>query len=235
VPPLARASLGEGAAPGDARGPGGFVPRGALKNFYSAGGGRLWYYMNNYYWVSSTAPEDDLWIKAEVIEEFQDLRTWPDGTAATAPPPKVTVEYWEVGPNRRSVRLDSHKDFCLLSDQYTAGAIAVQVTLTLGRLRVRAGDEGWEQPKEAYVLESRNYSKRDGIGADRARFDPLSTEDVTVWAYRVPWSTHPQRVTRSSWRRLELPTWELLERRFPPGTAVPVPVVTPRSEQPAGR
>ena len=228
--------IGTGAAPGSVRGPGGFVPRGSAKNFYTAGGGRLWYYMNNYYWASPTAPEEDLWIKAEVVEQWRNLTKWPDGAAVASPAPKVTVEYWEVGPNRRSIRLDSHKDFCLLSDEYTAGAITVEVTLTLGRLEVREAEGPWERPREAYVLESRNYSEGGGIGSERARFQAVPTEAVTVWGYRVPWSTHPQRVTRSNWRRLESPAWGLMERRLPPGTPVPLstlgphvgPVVTPR-------
>ena len=151
-------ALGEGAAPGDKRGPGGFVSRGAARNFYAAAGGRLWYYMNNYYWAPASAPLDDLWIKTEVVEEFTDLRCWPDGAPAVSPEPKATVEYWRVGSTRRSVRLDNHKDFCLLADGYTAGSICVEVTLTLGRLEVRDARDRWVRPRDAYVLASRNYS-----------------------------------------------------------------------------
>ncbi len=35
-------TFGKGAAPGNAKGPGGFVSRGRARNFYAAGGGRLW-------------------------------------------------------------------------------------------------------------------------------------------------------------------------------------------------
>ena len=142
-----------------------------------------------------------------------------DGAAAPGPEPKRTVEYWQVGPTGRTVRLDNHKDYCLLSDAYTAGAITVEVTLTLGRLQV-AGEAGaWGEPDELYVLEWRNYRDDRGIGADRTRFEALATEAVTVWGYRVPWSTHPQRLTRSNWKRLELPDWQLVERRAPPPPA----------------
>ena len=219
--------LGDGAAPGDKDGPGGFVPRGSRRSFYTASGGRLWYYVNNYYWVSESAPLEDLWIKGEVVEEFQDLRRWPDGARVDGPEPKRTVEYWRVGSTRRSVRLDNHKDFCLLSDAYTAGAIEVRVTLTLGRLVVRDTRDRWGPAREAYVLESRNYSGGGGIGADHARFAPLPYEAVTVWGYRIPWSTHPQRLTRSGWQRLELPAWSLLERRPPSHVPTRDPVITP--------
>lgn len=215
--------LGDGAAPGDKRGPGGFVPRGAARNFYAASGGQLWYYLNAYYWAPSTAPSDDLWILTEVVEAFQDLKRWPDGRAVAGPEPKITVEYWEVGRTGRSVRLDNHKDFCLLADAYTAGAIHVRVTLTLGRLRVRDARGRWRRSPQAYVLESKNYAGGGGIGADATRFVPLASEAVTVWGYRVPWDTHPQRLTRSSWQDLELPAWELLERRPPPLVVVPEP------------
>ena len=228
--PQVSAVLGVGAAPGTKDGPGGFVPRGAARNFYAAAGGRLWYYVNCYYWAPESAPVDDLWIKAEVVEAFRDLRRWPDGAAAASPEPKVTVEYWKVGSTRRAVRLDNHKDFCLLSDRYTAGAIEVEVTLTLGRLAVRDARDRWGPAREAYVLVSRNYSGGGGIGADHARFVPLQQEAVTVWGYRVPWSTHPQRLTRSSWGRLELPAWSLNERRPPPIVRAREPVVTPSDD-----
>ncbi len=155
------------------------------------------------------------------------MRRWPDGEAVDGPEPKTTVEYWRVGANGRSVRLDNHKDYCLLSDDYTEGAIVVQVALTLGRLLVRDADGAWQEPKDAYVLESRNYSGGGGIGADQARFEPLASEAVTVWGYRIPWSTHPQRMTRSRWKRLSLPTWRLVERRAPPRPASRTPVITP--------
>ncbi|MFV1959732.1 MAG: hypothetical protein ACC662_10015 [Planctomycetota bacterium] len=222
--------LGVGAAPGSARGPGGFVPRGSARNFYAGAGGRLWYYMNNYYWAPPTAPAEDLWIKAEVVEEFHDLRRWPDGAAVAAPGPQTTVEDWKVGPRGRSVRLDNHKDYVLLSDQYTAGVIVVGVTLTLGRLVFRDARGRWGRPRTAYVLESRNYSGDGGVGSDRTRFSALPQEAVTVWGYRVPWSTHPQRTTRSNWQRLGLPEWSLRERR--PPLPPPAPVITPSSADP---
>lgn len=209
------ARLGDGAAPGGAEGSGGFVPRGTRRNFYAGPGGRLWYYLNNYYWISETSPRDDLWIRAEVHEQFTGLRRWPRGEAVPPTAPKETLEYWAVGPTGRSVRLDNHKDYCRLDDHYTEGAIEVRVTLTLGRLQVREDGGVWGRPRENYVLEFRNYRDDRGIGADRVRFEALDTEAVTVWGYRIPWATHPQRLTRSSWKRLEVPTWELLERRAP--------------------
>lgn len=218
-------TLGVGASPGNGRGPGGFVPRKAARNFYAGAGGRLWYYMNHYYWVPPATPTEDLWIRAEVEEEFRDLRRWPNGVAVAGPEPKVTVEYWEVGKGGRSVRLDNHKDYCLLSDRYSAGSIVVRVTLTLGRLVVCDGAGRWGPPEDAYVLESRNYSGGGGIGPACARFEALQREAETVWGYQVPWSTHPQRLTRSSWLRLAVPAWRLLERRAPP--AAPAPVLTP--------
>jgi hypothetical protein len=225
-PEPAVASLGEGAAPGGVDGPGGFVPRGEARNFYAGAGGRLWYYLNNYYWAPGTAPEGDLWIKAEVVAGFQGLRRWPDGARAPDPEPKVTVEYWRVGPRGRSVRLDNHKDYCLVSDGWSAGAVEVKVTLTLGRVRVADGRGVWETPSEAYVLERRNYTDDHGIGAERTRFVPLESEPVTEWGYRIPWSTHPERLTRSRWLDLELPTWSLLAKRAPPRDSR-APVTTP--------
>lgn len=220
--------LGAGAAPGNAKGPGGFVPRGSMRNFYAGKGGRLWYYMNNYYWVSDTAPREDLWIKAVVVEEFQDLRRWPDGNSVSGPEPKTTVEYWEVAPSGRTVWVDNHRDYCLLSDKYTAGAIVVDITLTLGHLEVQDERSKWGAPEAPYVLEVRNYGRDRGIGAARARFKPLSTEAETVWSYRIPWSTHPQRLTRSNWKRMKVPSWEYRERRPPPRPAAEhEPVVTP--------
>jgi hypothetical protein len=219
APPRPVSELGPGASPGNARGPGGFVPRGSMRNFYAGAGGRLWYYLNNYYWVPEAVPREDLWIKAEVVEEFRDLRTWPDGAAVAGPAPKTTVEYWEVGPSGRTVWVDNHKDYCLLKDGYSAGAITVEVTLTLGRLQVKDERDAWGDPEEPYVLESRNYRGGGGIGAARARFRALPTEAVTVWAYAVPWSTHPQRLTRSNWKRLVVPEWELKARRSPAAAA----------------
>ena len=222
--------LGDGAAPGNAKGPGDFVSRGAARNFYAGAGGRLWYYMNNYYWVPDNTPREDLWIKAVVVEEFKDLRKWPDGRSVKGPEPKVTIEYWEVAPSGRTVWLDNHKDYVELADHYTAGSIHVSVTLTLGHLQVRDKRGAWNDPDEPYVLEERNYRKDRGIGAARTRFKALQSEAVTVWRYHIPWNTHPQRLTRSNWKRLGLPKWDLSEKRRP---APPTDrVVTPRDGQP---
>jgi hypothetical protein len=195
-----------------------------MRSFYAGAGGRLWYYLNNYYWAPAGVPRDDLWIKAEVDETFTDLRRWPDGAAVPPTTPKTTVEYWRVAPGGRTVRLDNHKDYCLLEDAYTAGAIEVRVVLTLGRVHVRDPAGRWDRPKESYVLESRNYRLNEpGIGAERTRFVALPGEPVNVWGYRIPWSTHPERITRSRWLELPLPTWRLLERRAPE-RATPPPV-----------
>jgi hypothetical protein len=232
--PVDLTGLGAGAAPGNAKGPGNFVGRGSARNFYTGRGGRLWFYMNNYYWVSKTAPLEKLWIKADVIEAWQDLRTWPKGNSVPGPEPKVTSEYWMVGPTRRSVRIDNHKDYCLLSDGYTAGAISVKVTLTLGHLKVKDKRGRWVESRNGYILESRNYSGGGGLGVENARFVPLRTEAVTTWAYKVPFSTHPQRLTRSNWRDVKLPSWGLEERRAPPGLARPARPVTPSAGSAAG-
>ena len=224
--------LGAGAAPGNAKGPGGFVPRGKLRNFYAGPGGRLWYYMNNYYWVSDTAPLDKLWLKAEVTERFEGLRRWPDGNAVDGPEPKVTIEYWEVSPSGRTVWVDNHRDYVLLSDHYTAGAIVVDVRLTLGHVQAR-GSRGWSDPEEPYLLESRNYGKGRGVGTAAVRFRPLRGESVNTWQYRVPWDTHPQRLTRSNWKRLPLPSWRFVDRK-PPPAAEQEPVVTPSASVPGG-
>ena len=224
--------LGPGARPGDAKSAGGFQARGKLRNFYVGRGGRLWYYMNCYYWVTDSAPKDDLWLKAEVVEEFKDLRTWPDGETAMGPEPKVTLEYWQMSKTGRSVRLDNHRDFFLLDDQYSAGAIEVKVTLTLGKLEVRDKRGRWGRSKKAYVLVTRNYSGGGGIGDENTRFVPLETEAVTVWAYRIPWDVFPQRMTRSAWQDLKPPSWDFVERREPPNLGRRAPVVTPHSVTP---
>ncbi len=226
VAALRTLALGDGAAPGDEEGPGSFVARGAARNYYAGAGGRLWYYMNNYYWAPRTDPKDERWIRAEVVEGFRSLCRWPDGKPTPETTPKITVEYWRVGPGGRSVRLDNHKDYCLLSDGYCAGAIEVTVTLAIGRVRVKDERERWGPPKEAYVLESRNYNDDRGIGADRTRFVPLAGEPVNVWSYRIPWSTKPDRMTRSRWLELEVPGWTLLERRKA-DPAMPAPVTAP--------
>ncbi len=223
-----QATGGEGAAPGNAKGPGGFVSRGEARNFYAAGGGRLWYYMNNYYWAPKGVPRKGLWIKAEVTERFRDLLRWPDRAPLASPPPKETVEYWEVGATGRTTALDNHKDFLLRSDDCGAGAIEVTVTLTLGRVLLRYPKGTWGPPDDFYVLEHRTYGDDRGVGSDRTRFTPLEREPVTVWRYRIPWATFPARLTRSNWEDLDLPEWSLVERRAPPAT--PRPAVTTVSE-----
>jgi hypothetical protein len=227
------AALGPGASPGNERGPGGFVPRGAAKNFYAAAGGRLWYYVNNYYWAPATAREPGTWLKAEVVERFADLRRWPDEAPLDPPEPKVTVEYWLVGASGRTVEIDNHKDFLLRSDDYGAGAIEVSVTLTLGRVEVRDAKGVWGKPTASYVLERRNYGDDRGVGEDRTRFVPRETEPVTVWGYRVPWRTFPARLTRSNWEGLELPAWSLVERRPLETARKPRVATTAEGEEPS--
>ncbi len=234
-PTFADRQRGRGAAPGDERGPGGFVPRREAKSFYSAGGGRLWYYLNTYYWAPSGLDTQDLWIHAEVVERFVDLRRWHDAApevvpASQVPAPKRTAEYWKLGASGRAITIDNHKDFCLLADDLCAGAIEVQVVLTLGRLRVRGADGGWEVAKKPYVLEHRDYGDGRGIGATNARFAALEDEPTTTWAYRVPWSSLPGRMTRSTWEELRVPTWALVERRpsrVPSPEDAGAPVVRP--------
>jgi hypothetical protein len=227
---------GLGAVPGSDLGPGGFVPRGTARNFYAGAGGRLWYYLNNYYWVDRSSVREDLWLKTEVVEEFTDLRRWPDGSPAIGPAPKITIEYWKIGPTGRSVRLDNHKDYLLVAEGTSAGAIEVRVTLTLGRVHVRDEAGRWGDPQENYVLEYRDYADDPGIGAERTRFEALRHEPVNVYGYRIPWSTHPARLTRSDWQELEIPTWRLLVRTAPTGSG-DAPVTTPSEaiEAPAPR
>lgn len=233
-----------GAAPGGTDGPGGFVARGSARNFYAGAGGRLWYYLNNYYWVPADLEASGVWIRAAVRADFQDLLRWPDRGALRSPPTKTTVEYWAVGPGQRSVRLDNHKDYWLLDPKTCAGCARVEVTLTLGRLHVRDEQGAWAAPTEGYVLESRNY--RDdhppGIGAERARFEPLADRPTTTWAYTLPWATGTSPLTRSTWQDLEVPVWRLLDVRQdlapssserPPLLAPVPPVVTPSEPSPA--
>ncbi len=239
APTRADRQRGRGAAPGDERGPGGFVPRREAKSFYSAGGGRLWYYLNTYYWAPEGLATDDLWIHAEVVERFADLRHWANGTPepvpeAKRPAPKRTVEYWQVGRTGRAITLDNHKDFCLLDDDLCTGAIEVTVTLRLGALRVRGEDGTWGSGRKPYLLAFRDYGDGRGIGVENTRFTALEDEPTTVWTYRVPWSSLPGRMTRSTWEELRVPTWALVERRPPraptddgAGPAVPdAPVTT---------
>jgi hypothetical protein len=217
-PTRADRQRGRGAAPGDERGPGGFVPRREAKSFYSAGGGRLWYYLNTYYWAPEGLATDEVWIHAEVVERFAGLRHWADGTPAPVaepkrPAPKRTIEFWRVGRTGRAITLDNHKDFCLLDDDLCTGAIEVTVTLTLGALRVRGAEGAWGPGRQPYLLAFRDYGDGRGIGVENARFTPLEGEPTTVWAYRVPWSSLPGRMTRSTWEELRVPTWVLVERR----------------------
>ncbi len=217
---------GRGAAPGDERGPGGFVPRRDARSFYSAGGGRLWYYLNHYYWAPSGVPTKDLWIRAEVVEEFRGLRRWPDGRPVDGPPPKVTREYWAVGASGRTVTIDNHKDFWLLRDAYCAGEIHVAVTLELGRLSVRDAGGAWGAPSAPYVLEERSFGDGRGIGREAARFEPHPRQPTTAWEYRVPWASCPARMTRSSWAELEVPAWVRVDRPLPARPPAPRPPVT---------
>jgi hypothetical protein len=235
-----RARLAErGAAPGGNDGRGGFVARGSARNFYAGAGGRLWYYLNNYYWVPADLPVEGLWIRAEVRADFVDLLRWPERTSLASPPTKTTVEYWAVGPEGRSVRLDNHKDYVLLDPKTCAGRVKVEVTLTLGRLRVADEKGTWAAPTEGYVLERRNY--RDdhppGIGAERTRFEPLADRPTTTWDYVIPWATGASPLTRSSWQDLDVPAWRLSEARLdvapshegPTSSRAPEPpVITPR-------
>ena len=202
----------EGAAPGDEHGPGGFVSRQEEKSFYPASGGQLWYYLNLYYWAPKGLDTKDLWIREEVVEEWQDLRHWPDGASVASPPPKVTHEYWEVGASGRTMAIDNHKDFWLEADGWCDGAIAVRMTLQLGRLRIRKPGQDWARPRAHYVLDRCSYGDAKGLGEGNARFEPLDGRPVTVWAYRIPWSEHPNKLTRSAWQRLKVPDIEFVRR-----------------------
>ncbi len=152
-----------GVAPGDEKGPGGFVKRRPELNeetFYAASGGQLWYYLNLFTWVPEDLDPKGLWIREEVVETFSDLKKWPDGTDAKGPPAKTTVEYWKVGSPRRTVTIDNHKDFWLEAENWNAGKITVTMTLSLGCLSRHGADGSWAEPKEAYLLESRTYPRR---------------------------------------------------------------------------
>jgi hypothetical protein len=238
VAPAAAAATGSGrvgAAPGNAQGPGGFVPRGSsLRTFYVGDAARLWYYLNLHYWAPEGAPLDGLWIRAEVRAEFRDLLRWPGRAPLASPPTKTTVEYWRVSPTGRSVRLDNHKDYWTLEPATCAGAVHVEVTLTLGHVQVRDTRGRWDVPEPSYVLESRNYADDRGLGAERTRFTPLADWPVDTWGYRVPWDTGASPLTRSAWQDLTLPTWTLRERRAPAAAssdpAEPGPVITPGDE-----
>lgn len=213
--PTSRAS-GAGAAPVDERGPGRFVDRKEARTFYAAGGGRLWYYLNLYYWAPEGVDTTDLWIKAVVTERFEELARWPDAAPVDPPPPKTTVEYWEVGATGRSMAIDNHKDFWLQSSDWCTGAIDVTMTLELGRVRIRDAKGAWIRPRAHYVLDRRDYGKGGGLAEGDARFEALAREPVTVWGYRIPWSSAPGKPTRSTWEKLDLPRLELRERRVVP-------------------
>lgn len=191
------------------------MPRREARSFYSAGGGRLWYYLNHYYWAPPGLPTKDLWIRAEVVEEFRALKRWPDATPVSGPPPKATMEYWAVGASGRTITIDNHKDFWLLADGYCAGEIHVAVTLELGRLSVRGADGAWGPSPTSYVLEHRTYGDGRGIGSEAVRFESLEGRPATVWEYRVPWSSCPGRFTRSNWDALRVPAWVRVDRPQP--------------------
>lgn len=210
-------------SPGDERGPGRFVARGDARSFYAAGGGQLWFYLNSDYWVRKDLDPTDLWIKTDVVARFVELRRWRDGAAVESRPPKFTHEYWKVGPSGRTVKLDNHKDFVLLSDGYAAGALVVEVALALGRLRERGPDGVLRPPRAPYVLEARDYGTDRGVGPDALHFEPLPGEPVTRWAYRVPWSSLPGPMTRSVWEGLRPPKWQRLEVGPPPHAGPRVP------------
>jgi hypothetical protein len=204
-----REQASRGAAPGNEEGPGGFVPRKEKRTFYAASGGQLWYYLNLYYWAPKGCDTTDLWIKAEVVEVFKDLRRWPDASPVAPPPAKVTVEYWEVGPTGRTFRIDNHKDFWFEAENYCAGAVDVTMTVELGRVTVRDALGGWKRPDTHYVLDRRSYEPGAGIGAANIRFDPLARTPVNVWGYAIPWSKCPGRFLRSDWAETRVPRIEL--------------------------
>lgn len=214
-----------GAAPGDERGPGRFVPRRDARTFYAATGGQLWYYLNLYYWAPEGADPKDLWIKAEVVEAMRGLRRWPDAAPAPAPAPKTTVEYWAVGASGRTMTIDNHKDFVLAADGWCAGAIEVTITLVPGRLRVRGGAGAWESPRTRYVVERRDFGAAVGVGEAGVRFEPLPAEPTTVWAYAIPWRTYPSKLVRSVWEGLPVPTLRLVDR-IEPAAPTRAPVFT---------
>ena len=58
---------------------------------------------------------------------FRDLKKWPDATPVAPTEPKVTIEYWEVGATGRTTRIDNHKDFWNVEDDWCAGAVVVDV------------------------------------------------------------------------------------------------------------
>jgi hypothetical protein len=228
VAPFLCRARGRGAAPGGERGPGGFVPRADARSFYAAAGGQLWYYLNLYYWAPLGVDPEDLWIRAEVVEELQDLRRWPDATPANGPAPKTTVEYWAVGASGRTTTIDNHKDFFLASEGWCAGAIDVRITLEVGRLRVRDAKGAWERPTARYVLERRSYGTKPGIGSANARFEPLTEEPSNVWAYRIPWSTFPAKLVRSAWEGLVVPELRLVRSSAPTPRARPAVLTAER-------
>lgn len=221
-----------GASPGDERGPGRFASRGEEKSFYAAAGGQRWYYLNLYYWAptgtSSAKDTDtkDLWIREKVVEEYRGLRHWPDGKSVEAPPPKTTLECWQVGASSRTITIDNHKDFWKASDAWCAGEIHVTMTLQLGRLQVRDGKGAWSKPRAPYVLLRRDYGEDAGLAEGDAKFVPLEEEPVTVWEYSIPWSAYPGKVSRSTWDGMRVPELVLV-RRFRAPLAVPAPVTTP--------
>ena len=162
----------------------------------------------------------DLWIRAQVVATFRDLRRWPDSAPVEPPPPKVTVEYWRVGPSGRTVVIDNHKDFWSVDDDWCGGAVGVEMTLQLGHVRVRDGRGAWARPTLAYVLDRRSYEPKAGLGSRNIAFAPLPREPVNVWRYDLPWSACPGRFLRSNWAEMRVPDLRLSSSRPPAGTPV---------------
>lgn len=224
----------KGARPGDEKGPGGFVKRKVEHDeltFYTANGGRLWYYLNLFYWVPEGTVTDGLWIREEVVETFEDLKRWPDNAAAPSPEPKRTVEYWKVGPTGRTIEIDNHKDFWLESEGWNAGRIVVTMTVRLGRLTERGKDGTWTEPKAPYVAESKSYrflpgGARTPRGVENLRFEDRKDEPENVWRYEIPWDGAPGRFTKSQWKALPVPEIRLV-RSAPVVPKDPVPEKPP--------
>src|SRR5205823_1914953 len=153
----------------------------------------------------------DLWIKAEVVETFAELKHWPDGADAKSPDSKTTVEYWKVGPTHRAVTIDNHKDFWLESEAWCAGRIGVTITLQLGRgVQLKGADGAFAATPKTYVLERRSYDPAAGHGASAIRWTPLEGEPVNVWAYAIPWSTCPNKMVPSHWVGMRMPEISLV-------------------------
>jgi hypothetical protein len=98
------------------------------------------------------------------------------------------------------------------------------MTLELGRAEVRDPSGEWVRPRAPYVLDEKNYGPGPRRGKKPSGFERLSGEPVTVWTYRIPWSSAPNRLVRSVWEDLRVPPLEFV-RRFEP-TPADGPVVT---------